>query len=53
MSAHKRRKRTLALLEEKEKVYVSDLAKKFHVSEKTIRRDLQELEDEGLLIRFL
>ena len=52
MSGQKRRNRILALLEEKEAIYVSDIAKEFDVSDKTIRRDLQELEDEGLLLRF-
>lgn len=38
------------LLNEK-KVFVSDLSKKFSVTEETIRRDLDKLENEGLLTR--
>ena len=52
MSGQKRRRRILFLLEENEAIYVSDLAQELDVSDKTIRRDLQELEEEGLLLRF-
>ena len=51
MSNQGRREIILALLEEKGKVYVSELAKDMNVSEKTIRRDLTKMEQEGVLIR--
>lgn len=41
----------LAILEKENKVYVTDLGQKFNVSEVTIRKDLKELEDRGLLRR--
>ena len=41
----------LNLLQENELVKVTDLAKELGVTDMTVRRDLQELEDEGLLIR--
>lgn len=41
----------LNLLQEHELVKVTDLAKELGVTEMTVRRDLQELENEGLLIR--
>ena len=51
MSNQKRREVILALLEENGKVYVNELAKDMNVSEKTIRRDLTKMEQEGILIR--
>ncbi|MBQ0059230.1 MAG: DeoR/GlpR transcriptional regulator [Lachnospiraceae bacterium] len=39
------------ILLEKKSVIVSDLAKRFDVTEETIRRDLQQLENEGFLTR--
>lgn len=36
---------------EEKKVYVSELSKKFNVTEETIRRDLDKLEKQGVLIR--
>lgn len=41
----------LKRLQESELVKVSDLAKELDVTEMTVRRDLKELENEGLLIR--
>ena len=38
-------------LQEKKSVYVSDLAKKYYVSPSTIRRDLDQLEKEGVVRR--
>lgn len=46
-----RKNEILALLEQENKVYVTDLGAKFNVSEVTIRKDLKELEDRGLLRR--
>ncbi|MDC3424400.1 DeoR/GlpR family DNA-binding transcription regulator [Aquibacillus sp. 3ASR75-11] len=40
------------LLEKHGSVRVSELSKQFHVSEETIRRDLERLESEGLLHRI-
>lgn len=41
----------LAQLEQDNKVYVTELGQKFNVSEVTIRKDLKELEERGLLKR--
>lgn len=41
----------LDLLQEEQTVKVKTLASRFDVSEMTIRRDLEELEDQGLLVR--
>lgn len=49
--AEERRKTILNILEKKERVQVNKLSKKFNVSEATIRRDLTELEKEGLILR--
>lgn len=46
-----RRETIMEILHEKNKVYVSELAKQFQVTEETIRRDLEKLEGEGLLKR--
>jgi len=51
MIKEERFRRILAELEENHAVEVAELAKKFNVTEMTIRRDLQVLEKEGLLIR--
>lgn len=51
MSNQKRKEVILALLVEKGKVLVNELAKDMNVSEKTIRRDLDKMEKEGLLVR--
>jgi DeoR family transcriptional regulator, aga operon transcriptional repressor len=49
--ARVRRDRTVGLLEEREFVRVADLAETFHVSEVTVRGDLDHLEERGLLKR--
>jgi len=49
MLAIERRNQILATLEAEERVLVPELAKKFAVTEETIRRDLEKLENEGLL----
>lgn len=45
----KRRKEILELLEQKKKVSVKELSELYLVSEMTIRRDLHELEDSGIV----
>ena len=52
MTGRERREKILAILETSETVKVSDLARDFLVSEKSIRRDFQNLESKGLIIRF-
>lgn len=49
---NERREEILSLLEENKKITVEQLAKKFDISPITIRRDLQQLEDENKLVRF-
>lgn len=51
MLAEQRRVRELALLSQRRAVRVEDLAGQFSVSSSTIRRDLDELEREGLVRR--
>lgn len=51
LSIEKRRKLILEILESKGKVKVSNLSEIFNISEVTIRIDLTELENEGLLER--
>ncbi len=51
MFAEERKQHILALLSQQERVTVQELTSYFRVSESTIRRDLQELEDEHLLER--
>lgn len=46
-----REKKILEILDEHGEVKVKDLSKLFQVSEVTIRRDLQSLENQGLLVR--
>lgn len=46
-----RHQKIIEQLEEKRIVRVSELSKKFSVTEETIRRDLEKLEKEGYLIR--
>ena len=46
-----RRRKIMARLEEEKKVYVTELAREFQVTEETIRRDLERLEKEDLLCR--
>ncbi len=47
MLAIERRNKILALLQKESRVVVSDLSKIFHVTEETIRRDLEKLEKDG------
>jgi len=47
--AIERRSQILSALETEKRVLVPDLAKKYDVSEETIRRDLEKLDKEGLL----
>ena len=49
MLAIERRSQILSELEAQKRVLVPDLAKKYKVTEETIRRDLEKLEKEGLL----
>ncbi|MCL2572403.1 MAG: DeoR/GlpR family DNA-binding transcription regulator [Defluviitaleaceae bacterium] len=49
MLAIERRTQILSTLESEKRVLVPELAKKFSVTEETIRRDLEKLEKEGLL----
>ena len=49
MLAIERRNQILATLEAEHRVLVPELAKKYTVTEETIRRDLEKLEKEGLL----
>ncbi|MCL2527943.1 MAG: DeoR/GlpR family DNA-binding transcription regulator [Defluviitaleaceae bacterium] len=49
MLAIERRSHILSTLETEKRVLVPELAKKYKVTEETIRRDLEKLEKEGLL----
>lgn len=51
MIKEERQKKILSILEEEEKVIATDLSKRFNVSEDTIRRDLNELNNKRLLRR--
>ena len=51
MLAITRKKKIKDLILEKKSVMVSELSKKFSVTEETIRRDLKSLEDEGILVK--
>lgn len=51
MLAIERKKKIMSLLQENNSVLVPELSKYFGVTEETIRRDLEKLEKEGLLIR--
>ena len=48
----KRQQRILHLLQENTEMSVEDLSKELEVSEITIRRDLQQFEDQGVVERF-
>ena len=48
----KRQQRILQLLQENTEMSVEDLSKELEVSEITIRRDLQQFEDQGVIERF-
>ena len=47
MLAAERRNEILAILKEEGRVIVADLSKKYEVTEETIRRDLEKLENDG------
>ncbi len=51
MFAEERQEKIAAMLEEKNSLKVTELAEAFDVSESTIRRDLQEMEQKNLLTR--
>ena len=51
MLAAERRNEILALLKEEGRVIVADLSKKYDVTEETIRRDLEKLENDGFAER--
>ncbi len=51
MLAVERRKRILEKVREEKKVIVSELSKRYDVSEETIRRDLEKLAEEGHVIK--
>ncbi|KXG73696.1 DeoR/GlpR family DNA-binding transcription regulator [Thermotalea metallivorans] len=51
MFMEERKAKILEILESKNRVKVNELTEKLNVSESTIRRDLQDLEQEGLLKR--
>lgn len=51
MLADERRQHILSLLHQQGSARTMELAKRFNVSDQTIRRDLQELEDLGLIIK--
>ena len=50
-SAKERRAQILQLLKSRPKILVSSLSQMFNISEVTIRKDLEELENRNLLIR--
>lgn len=51
MLAIVRRQKIVDIIQEKKKVLVQELATSFSVTEETIRRDLEKLEDQGILKR--
>lgn len=51
MLAVERRNKILELLTERDSASVSDLSKRYHVTEETIRKDLDKLEVEGFIRR--
>lgn len=51
MFAEERQQKILELLEKNSSTKVKELARMFDVSESTIRRDLQDMEEKGLLKR--
>lgn len=46
-----RRREIMKLLNQHQKVYVQDLSKLFDVTDETIRRDLEKLEQQNLVKR--
>ena len=51
MLAIERRNRILEKLQKDKRVVVSELSRLYQVSEETIRRDLEKLENDGLVIK--
>lgn len=51
MLAIERRKEIITIIQEEKRVLVAELAIKFNVTEETIRRDLEKLEEQGILKR--
>ena len=51
MLAVERKNKILSILQTEKKVVVGELSKMFSVSEETIRRDLEKLEKEGLVVK--
>ena len=51
-SVNTRHAKMLAMIRERQEIKVDELAEVFGVSLMTIRRDLQALEDKGLINRF-
>ena len=51
MLAAERRNTILERIQEEKKVIVSELSREYEVSEETIRRDLDKLEDEGHIVK--
>ena len=53
MLAIERRNQILEKLQQEKRVVVSELSRLYQVSEETIRRDLEKLENDGLVIKSL
>lgn len=51
MDKKERQQKIIQLLQSREEVYVSTICNKFKVVPMTVRRDLSQLEKEGLIIR--
>ena len=51
MLGPERRQKIMDILRQDSKIYVSQLAKIFNITEETIRRDLEKLEQQNLLRR--
>ena len=51
MLAIERKNQILTILQEDKRVLVSDLSLRFNVSEETVRRDLEKLENEGYVVK--
>ena len=52
MQTNNRQNLICSYIQEKQTVRVSELISKFHVTDMTIRRDLDKLEETGLIVRF-
>ncbi len=51
MLAIERKNEILAILQKEQRVLVSELSKRYEVTDETIRRDLEKLEKEGFVKR--